>query len=64
MTTQPNYRQVQFGIDDAHVDDNWQDCGRPGQAIKIASLAAVNGNLYAGTTAADQAGHLWQYGGG
>ena len=63
VTTQPNYRQIQFGIDDAHADDAWTDCGRPGQAVKIATLATVNGHLYAGTTEleADQTGHIWRF---
>ncbi len=63
VTTQPNYRQVQFGIDDAHVDEAWTDCGRPGQAVKIAALAVGNGHLFASTTelGADETGHLWRY---
>lgn len=66
VTTQPNYRHVQFGIDDAHVEEAWQDCGRPGNAVKIGALAAVNGQLYAGTfeMEAEQTGHVWRYEGG
>ena len=66
VTTQPNYRQLQFGIDDAHVEEAWQDCGRPGHAVKIGALAAMNGHLYAGTfeMEAEQTGHVWRYEGG
>ncbi len=66
VTTQPNYRHLQFGIDDAYVQESWQDCGRPGQAVKIASLATIHGRLYAGTTelGAQECGHLWRYEGG
>lgn len=66
VTTQPNYRQVQFGIDDAHVEEAWRDCGRPGQAVKVGALASMNGQLYAGTfeMEAGQTGHVWRYEGG
>lgn len=63
ITTQPNYRHVQFGIDDAHCDDAWTDCGTPGHAVFVAALATVNGQLYAGTMEleANQTGHIWRY---
>ncbi len=66
VTTQPNYRQLQFGTDDAWVEESWNFCGRPGQASKIAALTAMNGSLYAATTelGAQQSGHLWRYEGG
>ncbi len=66
VTTQPNYRQIQFGIDDAHADEAWTDCGRPGQAIKIGALATIGGHLYAATTelGATETGHVWRYAGG
>lgn len=62
-TTQPNYRHLQFGIDNGAEPAAWQDCGRPGNAAFIYSLATINGNLYAGTfeREADQTGHLWRY---
>lgn len=67
-TTQPNYRQVQFGIDDAHVEGDdprrmWRDCGRPGNAMKIAALATMNGHLYAATAefGEGESGHVWRY---
>lgn len=65
-TAQANYRQLHFGIDAARLDENWTDCGRPGNAQFIAALAAIDGRLYAGTleTGANEAGHLWRYDGG
>jgi hypothetical protein len=62
-TTQPNYRHIQFGIDNAQVDPQWTDCGRPGNAVKVAALATVEGSLYAGTfvNRSDHNGHLWRY---
>jgi hypothetical protein len=63
-TTQPNYRHLQFGIDNGD-SSSWTDCGRPGNAVFIYSLATINGQLYAGTfeLEADQTGHLWRYAG-
>lgn len=65
QTTQSNYRHLQFGIDNAQVDPQWTDCGRVGNAVKVSSLAVVNGALYAGTfeNAADHCGHLMRYDG-
>ncbi len=62
-TTQPNYRHLQFGIDNGGAPDALQDCGRPGNAAFIYSMAAAGGKLYAGTfeREADQTGHLWRY---
>ena len=62
-TSQANYRHLHFGIDDARVDPTWTDCGRPGNAVKVAALAAVGGFLHAGTVenAAGAAGRLWRY---
>lgn len=64
-STQPNVRNVHFGIDNGHVE-TWQDCGRPGNALFICALAVYNGALYAGTfeTGADEAGHVYCYEGG
>ena len=65
-TAQPNRRHLQFGIDDARLEPEWQDCGRPGNAVLITSLLASDGLLYAGTleTGADETGHLFRYDGG
>lgn len=47
-SNQPNYRHLQFGIDDG-CDGTWRDCGRPGESILAFSLAVHDGELYAGT---------------
>lgn len=61
-----NSRQLSFGIDDARADQVWTECGRPGNAVKIDTLAVVNEVLYATTleTGADEHGQLWRYAGG
>ncbi len=48
-TALANSRQLSFGIDDGRSDGQWTDCGRPGNAVKVAALSVVNGDLYAGT---------------
>jgi hypothetical protein len=60
---QPNYRHLHFGIDNARVDREWADWGRPGNAVHIMALTASQGNLYAGTleAGAGEMGHLWRY---
>lgn len=65
-TAQANFRQLQFGIDDARHDSAWTNCGRPGNTVLIAALATVGGKLYAGTleNGAEEMGHLWRYEGG
>jgi len=62
-TTQANYRNLHFGIDNGRIDDAWTDCGRPGNAVKVASLHVSEGRLYAGTfeLGAEEMGHLWIY---
>ena len=63
QTTQSNYRHLQFGIDHAQIEDGWTDCGRPGNAVKVSSMASIEGELYVGTfeNAAGQTGHLMRY---
>ncbi len=58
-----NDRHLHFGIDDGRPNGGWLDCGRPGEAVKIAALHVDEGNLFAGTFEfeADQTGHLWRY---
>ena len=60
-----NYRNVHFGIDNGHVDDQWTDCGQLGTATFVMSLAVHQGHLYAGTceSGADEAGHVFRYDG-
>jgi hypothetical protein len=62
-TTQPNYRQLQFGMDNGAAPTAFEDCGRPGNAAFIYSMATIGGKLYAGTfeREAGQTGHLWRY---
>lgn len=65
-TAQSNYRHLHFGIDAAQIDEGWTDCGRPGNAVFITSLAVCNGHLYAGTfeSGEGEQGRLWRYDGG
>lgn len=46
--SQPNWRQLEFGMDDGTMGE-WSDHGRPGEAVYIQSLAVFNGSLFAGT---------------
>lgn len=60
-----NYQNLHFGIDNGQLDATWTDCGRPGNAVFVMSLAVHNGDLYAGTFThgAQEAGHVWRYAG-
>ena len=64
--SQANYRNLHFGIDNAHAGE-WVDHGRPGQSIFNHSMAVHDGKLYAGTvegqTNNDQ-GHVYRFDGG
>ncbi len=64
-TNQANYRQLQFGIDDNREQD-WTDCGRPGQAILAFGLTSHDGELYAATCepGKDAPGRVYRYAGG
>jgi hypothetical protein len=63
--SQPNFRQLQFGIDDDRAANNWSDCGRPGNALLAFALCSFNGHLYAGTCepGRDESGHVYRYAG-
>ena len=65
-SSQPNYRNVFFGIDNARTAPQWTDCGRPGNNIFVCALAVHQGALYAGTfeTGEREAGHVYRYAGG
>ncbi|HWC04007.1 MAG TPA: LamG domain-containing protein [Methylomirabilota bacterium] len=65
-TTQPNYRNLHFGIDDRRPAARWTDCGQPGRAVLVAALKVAKNRLYAGTleAGAEERGHLWRYEGG
>lgn len=63
-SNQPNWRHLQFGIDDDRAGA-WRDCGRPGEAVFGFALAVHEGALYVGTCEAgqNQAGTVYRYGG-
>lgn len=65
-TSQANYRNVQFGIDNAIVASEWTERGRPGQNTFVFTLAVFEGNLYAGTCepGPGQSGRVYRYQGG
>ena len=62
-TAVANYRSLQFGIDNAQLDEEWADHGRPGNAVLNTALTVLDGRLYCGTLeiGADEMGHLWRY---
>ena len=62
-TAQPNRRSLQFGIDNARMDEDWTDHGRLGDAVFVRALAVHDGALYAGTAekGKEGRGHLWRY---
>jgi hypothetical protein len=63
---QSNTRNVEFGIDNARLEPEWADCGRPGNAVFVFALCVYHGDLYAGTYEAgkDEKGHVYRYKGG
>ena len=65
-SSQSNYRNVHFGIDNGQIDAEWTDCGRPGNALLDYAMCVYEGDLYVGTfeTEADQAGTVYRYAGG
>ena len=65
-SSQSNYRNVAFGIDNAKLDRVWTDCGRPGNNLFVCALAVHEDQLYAGTfeTGPDESGHVYRYTGG
>lgn len=65
-TGQANYRQLQFGIDDEKLDDEWTDHGRLGDAVLVYSFLVHDGKLYASTCEAEETGrgHIFRYEGG
>jgi hypothetical protein len=65
-SSQSNYRNIEFGIDNAKIEPSWTDCGRPGNTIYVCALAVHDGHLYAGTYehGENEAGHVYRYAGG
>jgi len=64
-SSQSNYRTLFFGVDDTRATD-WEDCGRPGQAMLIGSMCVFEGDLYVGTCEpyGDQTGRVYRWLGG
>jgi hypothetical protein len=64
--SQANYRNLQFGIDNGKIAEEWTDRGHVGNAVLVYSLAVYDGNLYAGTCerGKEESGHLYRYEGG
>ncbi|MEZ6047911.1 MAG: LamG domain-containing protein [Planctomycetaceae bacterium] len=62
-SSQSNFRQLQFGIDNGQLESEWTDHGQVGDAVFIYSMATVNGQLYAGTceSGVEGAGHLYRW---
>ena len=60
-TSQANYRQLMFGIDD-NIQSSWVNCGKPGNALVAFSLIDFEGNLYAGTCepGSKEVGHVYR----
>ena len=58
-----NDRNLHFGIDAGMVSPQWQDCGRPGNAVFVRALTTFAGDLYAATCepGAGEAGHVYRY---
>lgn len=61
-TSHANERLLTFGIDQDHASE-WQDCGRPGNALLAFAMAEFEGALYAGTCepGLGEAGHVYRY---
>jgi len=60
----PNCRNLFFGIDNGKIEQ-WQDRGRPGNAVCIFSLCTFEDAIYAGTFEAgkEERGHVYRYAG-
>jgi hypothetical protein len=61
--SQPNCRQLQFGVDDDHAPNTWTDCGRPGNSLLAFALCSFDGHLYAGTCepGRNESGRVYRY---
>ncbi len=62
-TSQPNHRQLHFGIDQGQLEESWTDHGRLGQAVFVFALAVHDDRLYGATCEAgqDQRGHVFRW---
>jgi hypothetical protein len=64
--SQPNSRQLHFGIDQARLEAGFTDHGRLGDSVFVFALCVHNNHLYASTcqAGATQAGHVFRFEGG
>ncbi len=65
-SSQANWRNVFFGVDNGQVEPVWTNHGRPGNAQYVMALAVHDGALYAGTYegGAGETGHVYRFAGG
>jgi hypothetical protein len=61
-SSQANFRQLEFGIDNGRDEPAWTDHGRPGNALLIFALCVHEGALFAGTceSGKSEAGRVWK----
>ncbi|MEQ1825505.1 MAG: LamG-like jellyroll fold domain-containing protein [Pirellula sp.] len=64
--SQPNSRQLHFGIDQGRLEDKFADHGQLGNAVFVFSLCVHDGRLYAATchAGAAEVGHVYRFEGG
>ncbi|MBW3542661.1 MAG: LamG domain-containing protein [Planctomycetes bacterium] len=64
-SSQANWRNLHFGIDQSRSEPEWTDHGRLGNAVLIYSMAVYDDRLFVGTceAARDQAGRVFAYDG-
>ena len=64
-STHSNSRHLYFGIDDGG-EEEWIDCGQPGNSVKVSGLCVWKGDLYAGSYEGGEGetGHVYRYAGG
>ena len=61
--SQPNSRQVHFGIDAGKIEPTFRDHGRLGDGVFVFAMCVHRGRLYASTCSAgkEQAGHVYRF---
>ncbi|MCA9075635.1 MAG: LamG domain-containing protein [Planctomycetaceae bacterium] len=64
-SSQANWRNVHFGIDNGSEPGEWTDHGRLGHAVLIFGMTVFDGQLFAGTCEAglDEAGRVFRFDG-
>jgi hypothetical protein len=65
-SSQPNERQLHFGIDQGRIEEQFTDHGVLGTAVLVFALCVHEGRLYAATchAGADEAGRVFRFEGG